>query len=127
MAGSRSGPSWPAFTVVIVVLVAVAAAGFTALYRQWEEVIHSAELLQSQLAQSQRAQEDSSLQVSDQGQRLTTAQEDIESLIAAVGQLGERVETQSQNTIDPGAVLAEGPGLDSHRHLRRHTGNRIRD
>lgn len=107
MAQSRSGPGWLVFVVVVAVLIGAAAAGFAVLNRQLGELTQAAERLQEQLAAAQRAQDDSALQVADQGNQLTTARQDIESLIGAVSQLGETVESQAENLIDPGEVLAK--------------------
>ncbi len=110
VAGSRSGPGWPVFVAVIMVLLLAAGAGFAYLNQELTQINAAADQLRADLAQAQRSQQDAQLQADDQGQKLTSAQEDIESLATAVTDLGQTVETQAQNTINAGQVLAKVQG-----------------
>jgi S1-C subfamily serine protease len=104
MRDGRSGPGWFTFVLVIVVIIGVVSAGFLFMHKQLQDMTASAQQLRSDLDQAQRAQQDAQLQVTDQGQQLTTAQKDVQSLIAAVSDLGESVESQANNSVNAGQI-----------------------
>jgi len=96
----RSGPTWPAFAVALVVVVALGAAGFAVLYRELQALQEQTALLEAAALANQESIGQTAGSVADLEGSLATTQEELNSLGISVTDIDKGLQEQADRSLD---------------------------